>query len=287
MNRSTLLHLRIPFSLYLMPFFFFAASQAIPLNYLNALITFVALHLFLYPASNGYNSYYDKDEESIGGLENPPPVNRQLFYYSLFFDLVAILLGIFVNVGFATMMIIYGLASKAYSHPAIRLKKYAIGGLFTVVFFQGFFTYVMTIVALEGFNFEVIFRYETLFPALLCSFLLLGSYPITQVYQHSEDKKRGDRTFSILLGIRGTFAWTAGIFTLGTIGFMYYFSEKYSFSTALLFPLFLSPVLIYFLTWVFEVLGDSSKANWKSTMQLNQISAVCFISFFIALFFLT
>ena len=83
MNKSTLLHLRIPFSFFLMPFFCFAVSQVETVNWTEAIIAFLAIHLFLYPASNGYNSYYDKDEESIGGLEAPPPVDKQLLIASL------------------------------------------------------------------------------------------------------------------------------------------------------------------------------------------------------------
>jgi 4-hydroxybenzoate polyprenyltransferase len=285
MQRSTLLHLRIPFSLYLMPFFCFAVSQASNYSFLAVFISFIALHLFLYPASNGYNSYFDKDEESIGGLKTPPPVNKELLNYSLFFDTIAIGLGFILNWQFALMMAVYGFVSKAYSHPKIRLKKYPLVGLFTVIFFQGFYTYIMTIVALEGFT-NTLFAYTNTIPALLCSFLLLGSYPITQVYQHNEDSKRGDKTFSRLLGIKGTFIWTAGVFLIGTSGFIYYFTEKYSAYTAMLFPLFLSPVLIFFLIWAWQIRKDETKADWKSTMQLNQLSSLCFISFFVILAFI-
>ena len=226
MNQSTLLHLRIPFSVYLMPFFCFALSQAKDYDSITLILTFISLHLFLYPASNGYNSYFDKDEESIGGLKQPPPVNRQLFIYALLFDLLAIMTGLLVSLEFAVLLVIYGLASKAYSHPLVRLKKYPIAGLFTVVFFQGFFTYVMTIVALTGYS-SAVFSYETVFPALLCSLLLLGSYPMTQVYQHREDARRGDVTFSRLLGIRGTFIWAALMFIVGMGGFVFYLTSSY------------------------------------------------------------
>jgi hypothetical protein len=61
-------HLRIPFSFYLLPVFIFALAFTPNHNPERMLIVLVALHLFLYPSSNGYNSYFDKDEKSIGGL---------------------------------------------------------------------------------------------------------------------------------------------------------------------------------------------------------------------------
>jgi len=37
-------------------------------------IAFVALHVFLYAGATAFNSYYDRDEGPVGGLERPPPV---------------------------------------------------------------------------------------------------------------------------------------------------------------------------------------------------------------------
>lgn len=62
LQKATWLHLRIPFSLFLMPVFLFATSQAESINFREWFLAFVAIHLFLYPASNAYNSYFDRDE---------------------------------------------------------------------------------------------------------------------------------------------------------------------------------------------------------------------------------
>jgi hypothetical protein len=39
-----------------------------------------------FPASNGYNSYFDKDEDSIGLLEKPPEVDISLYYFSILLE---------------------------------------------------------------------------------------------------------------------------------------------------------------------------------------------------------
>lgn len=286
MKRSTLLHLRIPFSLYLMPFFFFAASQVKEINWLTCLAAFLTIHLFFYPASNGYNSYYDRDEESIGGLKTPPPVEKELYWYALLFDAIALLLASLINLNFVVMLLLVGLASKAYSHPKIRLKKYPISGLLIVVFFQGAFTYAMTLVALKDISLSALLEIDSLFPATLCSLLLLGSYPMTQVYQHSEDSKRGDRTISRMLGIKGTFLWTMAVFSIGTGFFILYLSLYKSTLAAVLFPLILSPTLIYFLFWFIKTMKNEKAADYHSTMRLNFISSLCFIAFFLLLPFL-
>src|SRR5262249_24076102 len=155
LSKSTLLHLRFPFSFFLLPVYLFAVCISPNVSGENLLWSFVIIHLLLYPASNGYNSYFDKDEKSIGGLKNPPPVKKDLYYTSLIMDGAAIVLAlVFVSKEFAVMLLIYGLASKAYSHPSIRLKKYAIAGWLTVVFFQGIFTFAMSYIGINKFPLE-------------------------------------------------------------------------------------------------------------------------------------
>src|SRR4051812_38943407 len=108
-SKSTLLHLRIPFSFFLMPVYLFALSISPNLNESRLLWSFIIVHVFLYPASNAFNSYFDKDEKSIGGLKNPPPVKKELYYVALLFDVIAVVLGfIKINLLFAIMLFIYG-----------------------------------------------------------------------------------------------------------------------------------------------------------------------------------
>lgn len=73
LQTSTWLHLRIPFSFFLMPVFLFAVSISPEPALWRTVLVFFITHFLLYPASNGFNSYYDKDENSIGALEKPPP----------------------------------------------------------------------------------------------------------------------------------------------------------------------------------------------------------------------
>src|SRR5687767_5050465 len=115
-TRSAWLHLRIAFSYFLLPVFLFSLCISPNFNGPRLAWVFFIIHFLLYPASNGYNSYFDKDEKSIGGLKNPPPVNKGLYYLALLFDLLAVILGyIKISLIFAVMLLIYGLVSKAYS----------------------------------------------------------------------------------------------------------------------------------------------------------------------------
>ncbi len=281
MKKSTLLHLRIPFSFYLMPVFFFAVSINPNFPFWRFLVVFFSLHLFLYPASNGYNSYYDKDEGSIGGLENPPPVDKELLWSSLIFDALALVLGGLLGWEFVLALFIYGLVSKAYSHPAIRLKKMPYLGWLTVGVFQGFFTFLLVYQGIHSVGLSELQTPKVLIPAILSSAMLLGSYPMTQIYQHEEDGKRGDETISRKLGIKGTFIFTVLCFSISTAGFVWYYFNYFSLNHAIGFVVFLTPVLIFFLTWFWGVLQNTRSADFKSTMKLNQISAICLNAFYV------
>lgn len=284
-QRSTWLHLRIPFSFFLLPVFLFALSISAQVHGQKALLTFFILHFLLYPASNGYNSYFDKDEESIGGLEKPPPVSKELYYVALLLDVIAIALGLLISLEFAVMLLIYGLVSKAYSHPDIRIKKYAFTGWFIAGLFQGFFTFIIVYIGINSMALEGAFQWEVLIAAGLTTVLLWGSYPMTQIYQHKEDGKRGDETLSRKLGISGTFYFTAILFLIANVGFILYYLIFYSLWHVLLFECFLLPILAYFFYWFLKVKKDAAKADFHHTMRLNMISAVCLNVFFICIGF--
>ncbi len=281
MKRSTWLHLRIPFSFFLLPVFLFAISILDRPDWTLVIVVGMILHLLLYPASNGYNSYFDKDEGSIGGLKHPPEVSKELYWVSLLFDGLALLIGIWIGWQFALLLLVYGLASKAYSHPAIRLKKMPVIGWIIAGFFQGYFTFLMVVVGVTAFSLPELMTIEIQLPAILSSLLLWGSYPMTQIYQHEEDAARGDQTISLKLGVLGTFHFTALMFSLSNAGFLYYYFCFFGLTTAMIFQAFLLPMLIYFFWWYFKVRKDRTQANFDYTMRLNILSAVMLNTFFL------
>lgn len=285
---STFLHLRFLFSYFLMPVYLFALAISPNFTASQLLWSFVIIHLLLYPASNGYNSYFDKDEKSIGGLKNPPPVNKTLYFASLVLDGIAIILGwLFINAWFALLLLIYGLVSKAYSHPAIRLKKYPIGGWLTVAFFQGAFTFMMCYVGINNFSVTNLLQAKVLIPAALSTLMLLGTYPMTQIYQHEEDAKRGDITLSLKLGLRGTFLFVLITFIIATTAYLLYFHFYFSDYFGIAFTVALSPVVLFFLYWFYKVYRRPDAANHTRTMWLNFLSATCLNAFFIWFFLQT
>src|SRR5437588_660129 len=103
-----------------MPVFLFALSFVSEIDWVRAAFVFIILHLLMYPSSNGYNSFMDRDETSIGGVKNPMQPTIQLFYVSVLMDAMAIVLSIFISPVFACGAIIYIVCSRMYSYRKIR-----------------------------------------------------------------------------------------------------------------------------------------------------------------------
>ena len=283
-DKNTVKLLRIPFSYFLMPLFFFALSQATEIDWLKALICFLVLHLFIYPASNGYNSYMDQDETSIGGLENPPKPTKKLFYVSVIFDVIGLCFSLLVSFSFFTCILFYLLASRAYSYKGIRLKKFPIIGFLTVVFFQGAFTFWMVYLGVSKNIVEL--SATTIWVLASCLFLIGGIYPLTQIYQHEADKASGDITISYKLGIKGTFIFCGILFFISNLLLFFYFNSIQRIEHFMLFQLFLFPVIFYLLRWFLKVLKNEREASFKNTMRMNFIASTCMNLFFITLLIL-
>ena len=276
-DRNTLIHLRLPFSFFLLPIFCFAFSQASNFHLSNTLLVFIVLHFFIYPASNIYNSYMDRDKGSIGGLKNPPPVTEKLYYMSILFDAIGLLLSMAIGSIFFLIVLIYILISKAYSWKKIRLKKYGVLGWLVVILFQGGYTFLLVNMAIED-NFTIDWFTDKKILGMLISTLLIGGfYPLSQIYQHQEDSERGDFTISYRLGINGTFIFCGTLFLIAFAVVYFYFNAFYNMRQFYIFFVCNLPIILYFTYWFVFSLKNKSAVNYSNTMRLTIISSTCMI----------
>ncbi|MGI4804455.1 MAG: UbiA family prenyltransferase [Janthinobacterium lividum] len=280
-SKSTLAHLRFVFSIFLLPVYLFAYSQINAVPAFRAVLVFVIWYVLAIPATNGYNSYFDKDEGSIGLLEKPPAVDKSLYYVSVLMELLAFLLGLLISVWFAFAVLIYGIMSKLYSYPATRLKKYPIISFLTVFIFQGAFMYWAIYSGLAG----PVLLYlgwdsSVLIAGGICSCLIGASYPLTQIYQHEEDSKRGDHTLSLLLGYKGSFIFSGIIFAAGIVLSFFYWHNLGEMKNFYVFLACSFPIFLFFNYWFFGVIKTVSAANYKNAMRMNFISAAFMLLYF-------
>lgn len=271
LQQSTIQLLRFHFGFFLLPVYLFAVSQTLTTNWWKAGLVFLILHLLVYPASNGYNSYMDRDTGPIGGVKTPLMPTRQLFQVVQVMDLMAILLAILVSIEFALGVAVYILVSRAYSSRTIRLKRFPLLGFLLVVVCQGGLVFWMVYHGVHARQ-----PLEAPVTGIVASSLLIaGAYPLTQIYQHAADRHDGVTTISMLVGIRGTFWLSATCFSLAFVVLGLHFGLQLELSRFMVLLLFFLPVLVYFLYWARKVWRDPGQANFERAMAMNGVAAIC------------
>lgn len=273
MTKSTFMHLRIPFSYFLMPVFLLAAGLADRINWISFTIAFLIMHFLLYPASNAFNSYYDRDDGSIGGLKNPPAVDKDLLPVALVLDCLAVIFGFLLSWQFAVALFFYGICSKLYSHDKIRLKKMPVISWLGTGIVQGGFVFLVAYFAIQGKSVFFPPPAHVLNASVLVSLLMLGFYPLTQIYQHEEDRKHGDTTISMLLGVRGTFILSGFLLTVSTVGLCWFFASLGKSAFSLLFIILQLHAAGYLLHWFLLVVKNGRNADYEHSMRMNIVSA--------------
>jgi 1,4-dihydroxy-2-naphthoate octaprenyltransferase len=263
-----------------MPVYWFALSQTGNINKPHAVLVFIILHVLVYPASNGYNSYMDRDTESVGGIKTPMQPTKQLFYITLCMDAIAIILSSFISLYFVLGIAAYILASRAYSYRGVRLKKYPVIGYIIVIIFQGAVTFFLVMHGSSSDNTITV----PLLSMIAASLLIGGFYPLTQIYQHQQDKADGVNTLSMLLGYKGTFIFTAIIYFFAVATLAYQLISTSQQKSFLIIQIFFIPVLVYFFWWFRQVALKHTAANFVNTMRMTILASVCTNAAFITLF---
>lgn len=286
LNKSTILHLRFPFSFFLMPVFLFAVSQAPTINLIPLVISFIIFHFLVFPSSNGYNSFHDKDTGSIGGLKNPPQTTSNLLITTHIMDLTAIAGSLIISIWFAILVAGFILMSRAYSNRNIRLKKLPITAFLIVAIFQGGYIYLATLHAVTGTTDLSLLFSTPHIRSMLISSLFVGSiYPLTQIYQHLSDKQDGVITLSFKLGYLGSFMFSSILFGIAFFMLYYHFKSTGNDSFTFLFLIIMLPVITYMSYWGYKVFRNHKYANYEYTMVMNTITSVCMNVFFLILIF--
>lgn len=149
------------------------------------------------------NSVYDKDEGDVGYLNSPPPLPKHLLTFSWVLLVLGQVLAFRLPWGFRIAYAVCFVMSVAYSVPPLRFK--AVAGLDWVINMWGFGT-LTPYAAWAATGRPLDLGHAVIFLSF-CA-LFAGLYPLTQLYQLEEDKKRGDRTLALMFGLEASL-WLA------------------------------------------------------------------------------
>lgn len=155
--------------------------------------------VFLNGGTLAINSVFDRDEGDIGYLNAPPPLPRYLLHFSVALLVGGQLLAFTLPAGFRLAYAICFGMSILYSVPPFRFK--AVAGVDWVINMWGFGT--LTPYAAWAATGRPLDLGHALVLLAFCP-LFAGLYPLTQLYQFEEDRRRGDRTLALIVGMRAS-----------------------------------------------------------------------------------
>lgn len=251
-----------------------------PGSLLVLLTAWIAWVVMLNGGTLAFNSAYDRDEGPVAYLEDPPLPPSWLAVASLVFMAMGTVFGgLIVGLAFGLVIGVCVVLSVLYSHPAVRLK--AIPGVDLLVNVVGYGIGTTVAGVLAGLAAQAgsctVDAWQSWtalagpWPAsngpwmeqmtaagasgmgwIALGFgLLFGSfYPLTQLYQMTEDQQRGDRTLATALGHRSALALAiglglggAGLFGLGLM------EHRQAFTLVMVLP------LAALLSWLFHLVN--------------------------------
>jgi len=198
---------------------------------LRALVIWVVL---LNGGTLAINSVFDKDEGDIGYLNAPPPLPRYLLHFSVALLVSGQLLAFTLPAGFQIAYAICFVLSILYSVPPFRFK--AVAGVDWVINMWGFGS--LTPYAAWAATGRPLDPGHGLVLLAFCP-LFAGLYPLTQLYQFDEDRRRGDRTLALILGMRVSLvvATLSTLLAFGLLGWALVSLQMGAKGLALLLPL--------------------------------------------------
>lgn len=214
--RSVVVHMRWPVQSYVLEGFVFALIVSHSSASSRGLIAFISW-LLLCGGLTVFNSYYDKDEEPVGGMSTPPKVTISLLYGSLILQLVALVIAYVVGLNFLLFSIVVAAIYFFYSHKSFRLKSNGYLAVTLNSILGALTIMAASLVSGQGLTVPVVFG------VLTAASFKASVYMMMQVHQVKEDLTRGDTSIAVMYGRNPTlkaalvFILIAGVF--GTLAF--------------------------------------------------------------------
>jgi 1,4-dihydroxy-2-naphthoate octaprenyltransferase len=275
--RDLIIHLRLHFQLLLAPIFLWGYFLSGRQPDRDFWLAFLAFHVFLFGGTTAFNSYYDRDEGPVGGLQNPPPVSKALLPFSLIVQLLGAGLAFAVNLPLFIIYLLICVMGAAYSHPTVRLKSRPLAGLATVAIGQGILdglggwvTAIPDLTRIDGLRWLGI---------VAVALVTTGFYPLTQIYQIEEDLARGDCTYAAWVGPRGAFAFAIIVQSVAAVGLVSVIGYLLGPLNGLIVALFYGVLLIVTIHWASIFDGTRILSNYRRVMRINALTSLGFLGF--------
>ncbi len=268
--RDFLLHLRLNFNFFILsgPYFLGALFANGIKSELTFWLAFMLIFVLLFGGANAYNSYFDKDEGPIGGLQHPPQMQPWMLIASWLIQITGLIFAFFIALWFGWFYLISIVSLWMYSSPKIRFKGKPLLSFFVIGIGTIFNVVLMGYLAAGGQAISL----QLIIAAIGACALILSMYPFSQSYQIDADKLRGDTTFAVKYGLQGIKLNYLILFPTGVMLLSYSLMQNHRLALAILS----TGLIAYFLIWIKlkTILGNAK--NYRQIMRLKYAGGLLF-----------
>ena len=268
-------HLRWHYQLFILSGGFLLGGFLSPdLDVQSFLLQFFNVHLLLFGGATAYNSFWDKDEGPIGGLQNPPKMQSWMWSGSLILQIVGLLVAAGQGLLYSGIYVLSIVFFWLYSTPLARWKGHPIKSLVAIGVSTGFNSVLLGYLAAGN---EII-SMPVWIAAAGVTLMLLSLYPISQVYQIEEDRSRGDCTFAEHYGKEGVTQFFVIAFLSGLI-LVSFVIGVFNFWVAILFG-FVGVIVGVVVSLLLKGLSTTSE-DYDKVMWIKYGTSMAFVLFLV------
>jgi 4-hydroxybenzoate polyprenyltransferase len=234
---------------------------------------FINVHVLLFGGATAFNSWHDKDEGPIGGLQHPPKMNKWMRDLSLIMQFAGLFWAFGAGPFYSGFYLISMLLFWLYSTPLARWKGRPLLSLVAIGISTGTNSLIMGALAAGAGPDALI-----LFAGVGTGFMILSLYPVSQIYQIADDRKRGDITFASEYGLKGVRRFNALTFILGVaiITFVLYYLYR---PLSIIFLVIGITVWLVLISWIRTLSMDSDQYN--QVMKIKYLVSGSFVLFIV------
>lgn len=197
--RAFLIHLRLHYQFLILSGAFLAGAVFAGGAAASFIAQFLAVHVLLFGGVTAYNSYWDRDEGPIGGLRAPPPLAPWTLPASWLLQAAGLAVAALASPASAAVYAGSMLFFWLYSRPGIRWKGRPLLSLAAIGISTGVGGFLLGY--LHGGPRPL--GAAPLLAASGTAAVILSLFPLSQIYQVSEDSARRDLTFAARYGVAG------------------------------------------------------------------------------------
>lgn len=271
-----LIHLRLHYQFFILSGGFLLGGVLTPTpDYSTFLWQFLNVHILLFGGATAFNSYWDKDEGPIGGLKNPPKMTRWMRDASMAMKFTGLIWAVTIGWLYATIYLISMILFWLYSTPLARWKGDPYLSLIAIGLSTGTSSVLLGALAagseLSG---------TILIAAIGVTLLILSLYPVSQIFQIKEDRKRGDYTFAIRFGKKGVIQFFFSFFILGAVLISLAIMDQYFITGTLFMVLSLISLIVL---WRLITKLTEEKSDYSRVMFLKFIASLSYVLFLVTI----